>query len=203
MRKIGGDAVRRCRRSWLASEGVGRVGAGLAGLFAGKPAPTGKAPMRKIGGDAARRCRRSWLASEGGGRAGAGLAGLFAGKPAPTGKAPMRKIGGDAVRRWRRSWLASEGVGRLGAGLAGRFAGKPAPTGKAGVMGNGGAPAPARCARQGRRRGYQVRTAPTAKVSVFSFCAVVWWPSISNWLYSATSLRLSLMSWNSATPRVW
>src|SRR5690606_33076892 len=51
-------------------------------------------------------------------------------------------------------------------------------------------------------RAYQVNTAPTAKVSVSSFCASPSWPSISNWLYSATSLRLSLMSWNSAMPRV-
>jgi len=50
--------------------------------------------------------------------------------------------------------------------------------------------------------GYQVNTAPTAKVSVSSFCALVWWPLISNWLYSATSFRLSLTSWNSAMPRV-
>ncbi len=49
---------------------------------------------------------------------------------------------------------------------------------------------------------YQVSTAPTAKVSVSSFWALVSWPLISNWLYSATSLRLSLMSWNSAMPRV-
>ncbi|OBZ23057.1 hypothetical protein BS643_02555 [Pseudomonas protegens] len=33
----------RARRSWLASESVGWGGARLTGLFAGKPAPTGRA----------------------------------------------------------------------------------------------------------------------------------------------------------------
>ena len=58
------------------------------------------------------------------------------------------------------------------------------------------------CSHRQRRPLYQVSTAPTAKVSVSSFWALVSWPLISNWLYSATSLRLSLMSWNSAMPRV-
>ena len=43
-------------------------------------------------------------------------------------------------------------------------------------------------------RSYQVSTAPTAKVSVSSFCALVSCPLIWNWLYSATSFRLSFTS---------
>ncbi|MCO7573653.1 hypothetical protein NJH78_27045, partial [Pseudomonas chlororaphis] len=63
--------------SWLASEGVREDGAGLKGLFAGKPAPTGWATSSE--GNCG-----SWLASEGVREDGAGLKGLFAGKPAPT-----------------------------------------------------------------------------------------------------------------------
>ncbi len=40
---------------------------------------------------------------------------------------------------------------------------------------------------------YQLSTAPTAKVSVSSFRPLPAAASISYWLYSATSLRLSLM----------
>ncbi len=95
------------RRSWLASEGVGRICAKSRGLFAGKPAPT-----------RARRSptRRSWLASEGVGRICAKSRGPFAGKPAPTSARHSPT---------RRSWLASEGVGRICEKSKGLFAGEP------------------------------------------------------------------------------
>src|SRR5690606_19516350 len=51
-------------------------------------------------------------------------------------------------------------------------------------------------------RAQKLSAAPTAKVRVSSSTALVLRPAISNSLSSATSLRLSLMSWNSAMPRV-
>ena len=73
-----------------------------------------------------------------------------------------------------------------------------------GAMKKGGRPRPSRQSKGATRGGaYQLSTTPRARVSVSSFWVLPAWPSISNWLYSATSLRLSLTSWNRATPRVW
>ncbi len=96
--------------SGLARDGVlsGNVDVGCAGLFAGKPAPTGFCVCRMI------RARRitcgSGLARDGvlSGNVDVGCAGLFAGKPAPTGFCVCRMI---RVRRITcGSGLARDGV---------------------------------------------------------------------------------------------
>jgi hypothetical protein len=102
------------------------IAAECAGLFAGKPAPTGMVVGRGVGGHEL--ARDSGLTAD----IAVECAGLFAGKPAPTGMVVGRGVGGHELTR--DSGLSAD----IAAECAGLFAGKPAPTGMVAGRGVGG-----------------------------------------------------------------